>query len=91
MSVFIYSTTLGLFIYLAEDDGGQDGENDVDEGGTTAWWHEGCCENRRGTAKRDRKWKRADAQGARVGETAGRTTPAAAPDTFLPPAPLKSL
>ena len=29
------------------------GEND--EGGTTARWHEGCSENRRETAKRDRK------------------------------------
>ena len=29
------------------------GEND--ESGTTARWHEGCSENRRETAKRDRK------------------------------------
>ena len=26
-----------------------------DESGATARWHEGCSENRRGTAKRDRK------------------------------------
>jgi len=31
----------------------QGGEND--ESGTTARWHEGCSENRRGTAKGDRK------------------------------------
>jgi len=36
------------------DRGGNDkGEND--ESGTTARWHEGCSENRRETAKRDRK------------------------------------
>ena len=37
----------------ATEGGNDKGEND--ESGTTARWHEGCSENRRETAKRDRK------------------------------------
>ena len=36
------------------DRGGND-RRENDESGTTARWHEGCSENRRGTAKGDRK------------------------------------
>ena len=36
-------------------DRGRSDKRENDESGTTARWHEGCSENRRGTAKRDRK------------------------------------
>ena len=36
------------------DRGGND-RRENDESGTTARWHEGCSDNRRGTAKGDRK------------------------------------
>ena len=35
-------------------DRGRSDKRENDESGTTARWHEGCSENRRGTAKRDR-------------------------------------
>ena len=36
-------------------DRGRSDKRENDESGTTARWHEGCSENRRGTAKGDRK------------------------------------
>ena len=36
-------------------DRGRSDKGENDESGTTARWHEGCSENRRETAKRDRK------------------------------------
>ena len=36
-------------------------EGPTNESGRTARWHEGCSENRRGTAKRDRKEQTLDA------------------------------
>ena len=55
------------------DRGGSDnGEND--EGGTTARWHEGCSENRRETAKRDRK-RRTPKGGRRLAHHTRPVTP----------------
>ena len=50
-------------------DRGRSDKGEHDEKGATARWHEGCSENRRETAKRDRKrsfvWKRRTPKGGR--------------------------
>merc|ERR1712086_1215510 len=44
-------------------DRGRSDKRENDESGKTARWHEGCSENRRGTAKRDRKRQTPKRQG----------------------------
>ena len=44
-----------VFVRGERSDRGRSNKRENDESGKTARWHEGCSENRRETAKRDRK------------------------------------